>query len=89
MDKKYFYLSLILFFVLGILIAFIVFIDNPDGSKKSPELSITETISNLTSQKTKEEEMIEKSFFKEKEVVNILLVGKDIGRERRSKGQTG
>lgn len=89
MEKKYLITSLALFFILGVLITYIIFIDNPDGTKKSPEVSLTETINNLTSQKTREQELMDNSFFKEKEVVNILLVGKDIGRERRSKGQTG
>jgi len=88
MDKKYLILSIVLFSFLGALITYIIFFDNPDGSKKEPTKLFTETISKVSGG-NREEEMSSKSTFADKDAVNILLIGKDIGKERRSKGQTG
>lgn len=88
MEKKYSIILISLFIVLGSVVSYIIFLDNPDGSKKEPSKVITEALQKVTSP-NKEEEMSAKSFFKEKDVVNILLIGKDIGKERKSKGQTG
>jgi LCP family protein required for cell wall assembly len=88
MDKKYLIILLSLFLILGAFVSYIIFLDNPDGTKKEPTKAITEAIQKVTNP-NKEEQIADKSFFKDKDVVNILLIGKDIGKERKSKGQTG
>lgn len=88
MEKKNIIIFLIIFLILGGLILYIVFLDNPTGTKKEPNVVINETIQKVTGQ-NKEQEIASKSFFADKDSVNILLIGKDIGKERRTKGQTG
>jgi len=88
MEKKSLIIFLTVFLIFGGLITYIVFFDNPTGTKKEPSAVINETIQKVTGQ-SKEEELSSKSYFTDKDAINILLIGKDIGRERKSKGQTG
>ena len=88
MDKKNLIIFLVTFGLLGALITYIVYFDNPDGTKKEPKVLINETLNKVTGAK-KDEDLASKSFFQDKDVINILLIGKDIGKERRAKGQTG
>jgi LCP family protein required for cell wall assembly len=88
MEKKYLAILMTIFVLFGGVISYIIFLDNPDGSKKEASQIINEAIEKVSG-KNKEEELAAKSYFQEKEAVNVLLIGKDIGKERRSKGQTG
>ncbi len=85
MDKKWSIILIVLFVALGGLTSYIIFIDNPDGTKKPASQIVSEVIEKTTKPVNKGDN----SFFADKEVINILLIGKDIGAERRSKGQTG
>lgn len=88
MEKKNLIIFLTILFIFGGVFSYILFFDNPTGTKKEPGTIINETIQKVTNV-NKETELASKSFFVDKEVVNILLIGKDIGKERKSKGQTG
>jgi len=87
-EKKNLIIFLTILFIFGGVFSYILFFDNPTGTKKEPGTIINETIQKVTNV-NKETELASKSFFVDKEVVNILLIGKDIGKERKSKGQTG
>lgn len=88
MEKKNILIFGTIFVVFSALITYIFFLDNPTGTKKEPSAVINETIQKVTGQ-NKDQDLAAKSFFADKDTVNVLLIGKDIGKERRAKGQTG
>lgn len=88
MEKKNLIIFVTILFIFAGVFSYILFFDNPTGTKKEPGTIINETIQRVTSV-NKDTELASKSFFADKDVVNILLIGKDIGKERKSNGQTG
>lgn len=85
MNKNWNFILVFLILITLTSFSYIFLIDNPDGSKQP----ISEVVSNLTSNIVSDKPNFQESYFYNQEIVNILLIGKDIGRERRSKGQTG